>query len=258
MKKTLIVLFLLALSILAVSCGAPAETTGSDSETTNTLSTTTVETTAEVTTEVQMGLTSNEAIKALRDAVWADYVASLPETRATEIQKNKITTFTVRGRTMKVQTRVIGRAPEGGYPIFIVLHGGGSDPTGEMNESQWSGMAARYANLISCPGIFVSCRAIEDTWNCHSVDGSYMFYDRIIENCALFLNGNPNRAYIVGYSAGGDGVYQIAPRMADRFAAANMTAGHPNGISMVNTYNLPFFLQVGELDTAYSRNTVTV
>ena len=205
-----------------------------------------------------MGLTSNEAIKALRDAVWADYVASLPETRATEIQKNKITTFTVRGRTMKVQTRVIGRAPEGGYPIFIVLHGGGSDPTGEMNESQWSGMAARYANLISCPGIFVSCRAIEDTWNCHSVDGSYMFYDRIIENCSLFLNGNPNRAYIVGYSAGGDGVYQIAPRMADRFAAANMTAGHPNGISMVNTYNLPFFLQVGELDTAYSRNTVTV
>jgi hypothetical protein len=37
-----------------------------------------------------------------------------------------------------------------------------------------------------------------------------------------------------------------------------MSAGHPNGISMVNTYNLPFFLQVGELDGAYSRNTETV
>jgi len=256
MKKLFFMTLLLAACLIfAVSCTAPA-VTSADSTDTQTAESSTEQT--PITTEAEMGLTSNQAIAELREAVWNEYVSSLPESRATELQKNKITTFKVNGRQMKVQTRVIGKAPAGGYPIFIVLHGGGSDPTGEMNESQWSGMASRYANLISCPGIFVSCRAIEDTWNCHSVDGSYMFYDRIIENASIFLNGNPNRAYIVGYSAGGDGVYQIAPRMADRFAAANMTAGHPNGISMVNTYNLPFYLQVGELDTAYSRNTVTV
>lgn len=199
-----------------------------------------------------------DSIKALRKTVWDEYVASLPASRATELVKNKISYVTVGNRKMKVNTRVFGKKPEGGYPIFIVLHGGGSDPTGEMNESQWSGMHLRYANMPVCPGIFVSCRAIEDTWNCHSVDGAYAFYDRIIENASIYLEGDPNRAYIVGYSAGGDGVYQIAPRMADRFAAANMTAGHPNGVSMVNTYNLPFFLQVGELDGAYNRNTVTV
>lgn len=259
MKKLFLLLSLLAFAMILVACTSPEVTTNSP-ESSDTVTTTSPITTTETptTTEAAMGLTSNQAIKALRDSVWEDYVASLPESRATELQKNKITTFTVKGVTMKVQTRVVGRAPEGGYPIFIVLHGGGSDPTGEMNESQWSGMAARYANLVSCPGIFVSCRAVKDTWDCHSVPEAYMCYDRIIENASIFMNGNPNRAYIVGYSAGGDGVYQIAPRMADRLAAANMTAGHPNGVSMVNTYNLPFYLQVGELDGAYSRNTVTV
>ena len=248
MKKLVLCLLLLTLALTA--CATPAETTE--------LSDTTDTTVADTTTEEVLEMTSNEAIDALRDKAWEDYVESLPESRKTELQKGKITEITVRGRTMKVETRVIGKKPEGGYPIFIVLHGGGTDPTGEMNESQWKGMAARYANSIQYPGIFVSCRAIEDVWNCHSVDGSYMFYDRIIEDASIFLGGNANRAYIVGYSAGGDGVYQVAPRMADRFAAANMTAGHPNGVSMVNTYNLPFFLQVGELDTAYSRNTETV
>ncbi len=252
MKKTLLIALLLALVIALAACG----------ETVTTTKTTTADTTeakAPETTEVKAGLISPEAIKLLKEEAWNDYVDSLPDSRKNELKKNAITTFTVRGITMKVQTFVRGQKPKDGYPIFIVLHGGGTDPTGEMNESQWSGMAGRYSNTpIKCPGIFVSCRAIEDTWNCHSVDNAYMFYDRIIENATIFLGGNANRAYIVGYSAGGDGVYQIAPRMADRFAAANMTAGHPNGISMVNTYNLPFYLQVGELDTFYNRFTETV
>ena len=31
-------------------------------------------------------------------------------------------------------------------------------------------------------------------------------------------NVNPNKVYLLGYSAGGDGVYQLAPRMANRWA----------------------------------------
>lgn len=55
-------------------------------------------------------------------------------------------------------------------------------------------------------------------------------------------------------SAGGDGVYQIAPRRADRWAAANMAAGHPDKVSLVNLYHVPFAIQVGEVDIAYVRN----
>ncbi len=266
MKKLITLLFLSLTLLSFAACGAIESTT--TAATTTTVKTTTTAaassttpstTTTPITTEVtEVKLTSNEAIKAAREEAWESYLASLPESRKTELVKGKVTYITVRNRKMKVDTRVFGRKPDDGYPIYIVLHGGGSDPTGEMNESQWSGMSTRYTTLPACPGIYVACRAIEDTWNCHSVDGAYTFYDRIIENAVAFLGGNANKAYIVGYSAGGDGVYQIAPRMADRFAAANMTAGHPNGISMINMYNTPIYLQVGEKDSSYSRNTETV
>jgi hypothetical protein len=65
---------------------------------------------------------------------------------------------------------------------------------------------------------------------------------------------NPNKVYIMGYSAGGDGLYRIAPRMADRWAAASMMAGHPGDVSMVNLRNLPFMIWMGQYDSAYKRN----
>jgi hypothetical protein len=60
----------------------------------------------------------------------------------------------------------------------------------------------------------------------------------------------------MGYSAGGDGVWQLAPRMADRWAAAAMMAGHPNDASLLPLRNLPIALFVGERDSAYDRNKV--
>ena len=45
---------------------------------------------------------------------------------------------------------------------------------------------------------------------------------RLIENLVALQEVNPNRVYLMGYSAGGDGVYQVAPRMADTLAAAAM------------------------------------
>jgi hypothetical protein len=67
---------------------------------------------------------------------------------------------------------------------------------------------------------------------------------------------DPNKVYINGYSAGGDGVYQLGPRMADHWAGAAMSAGHPNDASPVNLRNVAFAIHVGGNDTAYQRNTV--
>jgi hypothetical protein len=67
---------------------------------------------------------------------------------------------------------------------------------------------------------------------------------------------DPNRVYLMGYSAGGDGVYQLAPRMADRFAAVAMMAGHPNESQPLGLRNLPFALHVGALDDGYGRNNI--
>ena len=59
---------------------------------------------------------------------------------------------------------------------------------------------------------------------------------------------DPDRVYLLGFSAGGDGVYQISPRLADRFAAVNMSSGHPNGVSLLNLANCPISLQAGIRD----------
>jgi hypothetical protein len=60
----------------------------------------------------------------------------------------------------------------------------------------------------------------------------------------------------MGYSAGGDGVWQVAPRMADHYAAAAMMAGHPNEASLLGLRNLPFAIFMGANDAAHKRNTV--
>jgi pimeloyl-ACP methyl ester carboxylesterase len=72
----------------------------------------------------------------------------------------------------------------------------------------------------------------------------------------VFENVNPDRVYLMGYSAGGDGVYQLAPRMADRLAAAAMMAGHPNEARPEGLRNIGFAIHMGANDSAYNRNKV--
>jgi len=210
------------------------------------------------------GIGTKEELEELRALIWQEYVEKVKTEepgREKELVKNKVTKIKIGRITMRVDTRVVGRkAPEGGYPLFLVYHGGGYDPSGSTNDSQWSGMADRYIQT-GVPGIYVSIRSVSDnesSGQIFSTDISWQFYDRIIENAVIFMNANANKVYAVGYSAGGNGVYQIAPTMADSLASATMTAGHPEGVDLTNLYNLPFYLNVGELDKAYNRNTETV
>jgi pimeloyl-ACP methyl ester carboxylesterase len=72
------------------------------------------------------------------------------------------------------------------------------------------------------------------------------------------MDVNPDKVYLMGYSAGGDGAYRMAPRLADRWAAASMMAGHPGGVSPLNLRNTGFSLWMGERDSAYNRNAEAV
>ncbi|MDI9404318.1 MAG: dienelactone hydrolase family protein, partial [Limnohabitans sp.] len=78
----------------------------------------------------------------------------------------------------------------------------------------------------------------------------------LIRDMIVFEDVDPNRVYLMGYSAGGDGVYQLAPRMADSFAAAAMMAGHPNETRPDGLRNIPFALYMGGKDAAFSRNDI--
>lgn len=200
-------------------------------------------------------LESNEDIENARKYIWQEYLSQVKndETRAEEIQ-NQAMSFG--DATMKYGITVKGEPGESGYPVYIALHGGGQSDTPELNDSQWEQMGSYYISCVR-DGIYVFPRGVRDTWDCHFNPESYPLYDRLIENLIVFYDADPNRVYLVGFSAGGDGVYAITAKMADRFGAANMSAGHPNGLPLWNLYNMPLQLQVGEKDSAYDRNICT-
>lgn len=80
------------------------------------------------------------------------------------------------------------------------------------------------------------------------------FFTIIIRGFVFNQLVNPNKVFITGYSAGGDGVYHLAARMADWIAGAAMMAGHPNNAELYNMRNISFSIQVGGHDSAYERN----
>ena len=161
--------------------------------------------------------------------------------------KFPVLNVTVGDSTMRCIAQEIGEADEDGtWPLYIALHGGGGGPS-EGNDSQWLMMAEYYSDSIG-DGVYIACRGITDTWDLHFQPETYPLLDRLIEAMIYLYHVDPNQVYLLGFSAGGDGVYQLAPRLADRFAAVNMSSGHPNGVSLLNLANCPICLQVGVRD----------
>ncbi|MBT6463431.1 MAG: alpha/beta hydrolase, partial [Opitutae bacterium] len=157
-------------------------------------------------------------------------------------------------KVMKFDYRTFGEKPAAGWDFYISMHGGGGAPA-HVNESQWRNQIRLYQPPNS---IYLAPRAPTNTWNLwhqSHIDG---FFERLILGAVMVKGINLDRVYIMGYSAGGDGVYQLAPRMADRLAAASMMAGHPNNASPLGLRNIGFTIHVGELDGGYKRNKVAM
>jgi len=151
---------------------------------------------------------------------------------------------------MPIWWTVYGQAPADGRSLYISLHGGGGAPPATNNQ-QWNNQKQLYK---PAEGVYLCPRAITDTWDLHFRPESDGFYEQIIQMAVVFLGVNPNKVYLMGYSAGGDGVWRIAPRMADHWAAASMMAGHPGDVSLLPLRNLPFMIWCGANDSAYNRN----
>ena len=164
-------------------------------------------------------LTRNDASRA-RDLLVQKRREQLLKERKAEVEALEIK---LGDRTMPFFYKVFGDKPEGGRSLYISMHGGGNAPA-RVNDRQWNNQKRLYE---PAEGVYVAPRAPTNTWNLWHEGHIMPMFDRLIEDMILFEDVNPNRVYIMGYSAGGDGVYQLAPRMADRLAAAAMMAGHP-------------------------------
>lgn len=183
-----------------------------------------------------------------REYAWEAYLEAALEDEVMQ-QETQDCVMTYGDAQMRYFFTVIGEKPEHGYPLYIAMHGGGSGDTPEVNDSQWEKMMSYYSDELEC-GVYVAVRGVRDTWDTHFNPESYPLYDRLIRYMILTED-------VEGFSAGGDGVYAIGTRMADCFAALNMSSGHPNGVELANLYRTPIQLQAGEFDDAYDRNIVT-
>ncbi len=154
--------------------------------------------------------------------------------------------------TMPYWYTVYGDAPQGNRSLWISMHGGGGAPP-NVNTKQWENQKKLYTLE---EGVYLAPRAPTDTWNLWHQSHIDPMFERLIEQMIVFEGVDPNRVFIIGYSAGGDGVYQLAPRMADKLAAAGMMAGHPNETKPDGLRNIGFALHMGEEDSMYDRNKV--
>ncbi len=192
---------------------------------------------------------SAKQCEAARRMLWDSHAAQIQKERADEWQAKAIV---IGDKTMKFDYRTFGDKPEEGYSLFISMHGGGGAPA-RVNDQQWQNQIGLYEPK---EGIYVAPRAPTDTWNLWHESHIDQFFTRLIEDAIQLADVNPNRVYLMGYSAGGDGVYQLAPRMADQIAAAAMMAGHPNDAKPFGLRNIGFTLHMGGKDSAYKRNEV--
>jgi predicted esterase len=185
----------------------------------------------------------------VRELLWDDHAARIRRERATEVKARLIKAS---DHEMKFDIRTFGEKPATGRSLWFSLHGGGQAPK-EVNDGQYENQKRLYRLK---EGLYLVPRAPTNASSMWHYDHIDRLFDRLIEDLIVLEDVDPDRVFLMGYSAGGDGVYQLAPRMADRYAAAAMMAGHPNNASPLSLRNLPFALQVGGKDAAYNRNGV--
>lgn len=155
---------------------------------------------------------------------------------------------------MPFSVSVYGEKPTKGYPLYISMHGGGNVPA-QINNQQWNNQIHLYKPEV---GVYIAPRAAVDDWNMWFRPHVDTLFDMLIQSAIAELDVNPNKVYLLGYSAGGDGVYRMASRLADHWAAASMMAGHPGEASPLNLRNIGYMVWMGENDSAYNRNALAI
>ncbi|MCQ2821709.1 MAG: hypothetical protein MJ252_31000 [archaeon] len=196
-----------------------------------------------------------EPVPAVDEATWQNFKNAERNNPGRKDEMSNMRIKTANNLQMRFKQQIFGNKPKDGYTLFICLHGGGGCPT-YVNDSQWKDIIPFLQGGFKEGCIAVAPRGVNDTWNLHFNDESYPAYARLIEDFIIFYDVNPNKVYLIGFSAGGDGTYQVVERIPHLLAACSPQAGHPNDVSVINQGHVPMYMAVGEKDSQYKRNSV--
>ena len=189
--------------------------------------------------------------------LWNLVLNELRKDKARSEEIKKMTIPCQNNNSLRFYEKIVGKPDSSGYALFICLHGGGQAAP-SVNDSQWKDIIPFEANGFKSGTIAVAPRGLNNAWNLHFIDETYPAFIRLIEDYIIFKNVDPNRVYLMGFSAGGDGTYQVSERIPYVLAACSPQAGHPNGVKTINLCNLPTYLAAGEKDGAFKRNQICV
>lgn len=206
-------------------------------------------------------------ISEYRDLFWmawkkanAARLSTWPSLKAQEVMDSLIWELPTAKKAL-FALRKKGSKPEGGYPMFINLHGGGTFPDTKTawgpspNDGEWKAakmLGARYADT---PSLYFVPRMADDRRGRWYHKGEQIEFIRAWQLGVLSGDVNPDKVYITGISEGGYGSFRMGPFFADYFAGSGPMAGvsYANEAPLENMRNTPFYIAVGAFDYAYGR-----
>ena len=143
-------------------------------------------------------LTKVDAEKAAK-LIWSKHSEKVKPEREAELKSGKLE---IGDKAMPFTYKKFGEKPKNGHSLWISMHGGGGAPKA-VNDRQWENQKRLYKLE---EGIYLVPRAPTDTWDLWHQGHIDEMYTRLIEDMIIVEGVDPNRVYIMGYSAGGDGV----------------------------------------------------
>lgn len=114
-------------------------------------------------------------------------------------------------------------SPKRGWPVILALHGGGTYGTDGLTQTE--GALGRAVKLYPerYPAVVIFPHGHADGLGWQGPNGEAAL-EEMSEALSEF-HGDPARAYLTGFSAGGNGVWWLAYHHPGRFAAAVIVAG---------------------------------
>ena len=154
-----------------------------------------------------------------------------------------------------------GKKPEGGWPVFFCLHGGGGNAQAkgphswQVNTREWFAQMQLTTRVWDSPGLYIIPRMADDRQGRWYFIWNQIFIDRLTQQAILFNDANPDRVYLQGISEGGYSAFRLGSLMADRWAGScAMAAAEPIGNApLENLQHVAFRCGIGEKDTMFNR-----
>ena len=166
----------------------------------------------------------------------------------------KTLTFDGRDRTYRVHAPEM-TAPARGFPVLIVLHGGGGNGKIIERVTGFSDLADREGFIAVYPD-GTGQRSQILTWNAHNCCGyAYAkdvddvgFISALIDQLVVEYDVDPSRIYVTGHSNGAMMTFRVACELSDKIAAAAPYAGALNTDSCPATDPVPMLIMNGDAD----------